>query len=336
MAERETDFAQAISTSGERAKYDECAKKLVAYKAIIAWMLHSCTKEFAGYSVYYIMEHCLDGEPEISQKAVHQDHLDKDERLDGDHRIEELNSESNSMKEQTIYYDVRFQATAPGSGKPVQLILNLEVQLKDTPGYPLVKRGFYYCARMISEQYGTVFVDEHYEQLRKVYSIWICPDPAKKRANGIFKYTTEENEIYGRSGVKVENYDLMEVIILNLGDADKKSDVEILNLLNTLFSTTLSSDEKKKILSDDFHIAMTKELESEVDDMCNVSTGIAEAFLQKGLQQGVQQGLQKGEDMVMQLMQRLFELGRTEDAMRAANDKTYCHELMKELLKMNQ
>jgi hypothetical protein len=36
MAERETDFAQAISTSGERAKYDECAKKLVAYKAIIA------------------------------------------------------------------------------------------------------------------------------------------------------------------------------------------------------------------------------------------------------------------------------------------------------------
>jgi hypothetical protein len=129
--------------------------------------------------------------------------------------------------------------------------------------------------------------------------------------------------------VKVENYDLMEVIILNLGDADKKSDVEILNLLNTLFSTTLSSDEKKKILSDDFHIAMTKELESEVDDMCNVSTGIAEAFLQKGLQQG----LQKGEDMVMQLMQRLFELGRTEDAMRAANDKTYCHELMKELLK---
>jgi hypothetical protein len=320
MTERETDFAQAISTSRERAKYDECAKKLVAYKAIIAWMLHSCTKEFAGYSVYYIMEHCLDGEPEISQKAVHQDHLDKDERLDGDHRIEELNSESNSMKEQTIYYDVRFQATAPGTDLPIQLILNLEVQLKDTPGYPLVKRGFYYCARMISEQYGTVFVDEHYEQLRKVYSIWICPDPAKKRANGIFKYTIEENEIYGRSGVKVENYDLMEVIILNLGDADRKSDVEILNLLNTLFSTTLSSDEKKKILSDDFHIAMTKELESEVDDMCNVSTGIAEAFLQKG------------EDMVMQLMKRLFELGRTEDAMRAANDKTYCHELMKELL----
>jgi hypothetical protein len=144
---------------------------------------------------------------------------------------------------------------------------------------------------MISEQYGTVFVNEHYEQLRKVYSIWICPDPAKKRANGIFKYTIEENELCGRSGVKVENYDLMEVIILNLGDADTKSDVEILNLLNTLFSTTLSSNEKKKILSDDFHIAMTKELESEVSDMCNVSYGIEERGVQKGLQQGLQQGL---------------------------------------------
>jgi hypothetical protein len=38
MAERETEFAQVISTSGDHAKYNDCAKKLVAYKAIIAWI----------------------------------------------------------------------------------------------------------------------------------------------------------------------------------------------------------------------------------------------------------------------------------------------------------
>ena len=37
------------------------------------------------------------------------------------------------------------------------------------------------------------FVDEHYEKVEKVYSIWICPDPAKKRKNGIFKYHTIED-----------------------------------------------------------------------------------------------------------------------------------------------
>ena len=93
----------------------------------------------------------------------------------------------------------------------------------------IVKRGFYYCGRMVSEQYGTVFTDEHYEKLEKVYSIWICPDPAKKRKNGIFKYHTVEDIIYGESYTKEKNYDLMEVVVLNLGDADKSSDLEILD-----------------------------------------------------------------------------------------------------------
>jgi hypothetical protein len=321
-----------IEVIADRARYDECAKKILAFKAVIAWILRSCTKEFAGYSVSYIMEHCLDGEPEISRRAVHQDQLDKDERLDGDSRIGELNSEATAIKEQTIYFDIRFQATAPGEKDPVQLVMNLEIQQDDTPGYPLVKRGFYYCARMISEQYGTVFVKEHYEKLRKVYSIWICPDPARKRKNGIFKYTVEETEIYGNSFVKREDYDLMEVIILNLGDVDQDSDVEVLKLLNALFSTELSAEAKKRILSDEFHIAMTEELELEVDDMCNLSRGIAE----EGIRQGLQQGLQQGEDMFAQLMQKLFELGRTDDARRAAEDKVYRHELMREMLGQNQ
>ena len=115
-----------------------------------------------------------------------------------------------------IYYDIRLSAFLPKSNEVVRLILNLEIQLDDTPGYLIVKRGFYYCGRMISEQYGTVFVDEHYEKIEKVYSIWICPDPAKKRKNGIFKYHTIEDIIYGEPYTKEENYDLMEVVVLNL------------------------------------------------------------------------------------------------------------------------
>ena len=110
---------------------------------------------------------------------------------------------------------------------------------------------------MISEQYGTVFTDEHYEDIQKVYSIWICPDPAKKRRNGIFKYHTVEDTIVGNSGTKQKAYDLMEVVILNLGDADESSELEILDLLNVLFSTTATPEEKKKRLNDEFDIAMT-------------------------------------------------------------------------------
>lgn len=294
IVERQTDMAQTIELAANRARYDECAKKLLTYKAIIAWILKACTKEFSQYSVKFICDNCLNGNVELSERAVHQDQMNRDERLDGDARLDGLNTEANAIKEQTVYYDIRFKAMLPGSKEPIQLIINLEIQLNDTPGYPLVMRGFYYCARMISEQYGTVFTGEHYGDMQKVYSIWICPDPAKKRKNGIFKYHTVEDTIVGNSFVKPDAYDLMEVVILNLGDADKCSELEILDLLNVLFSTTVSPEEKKKRLNDEFDIAMTAEFESEVRDMCNLSKALVEQGIEQGIKRGIEQGIGKG------------------------------------------
>ena len=283
--ERQTDIAQTIELAADRARYDECAKKLLTYKAVIAWILKSCTKEFSQYSVKFICDNCLNENVELSEHAVHQDQLNRDERLNGDKRLDGLNTEANAVKDQTVYYDIRFKAYIPNTEEPVQLIINLEIQLNDTPGYPLVTRGFYYCARMISEQYGTIFTGEHYEKLQKVYSIWICPDPAKKRRNGIFRYHTVQDTVLGKPYETLGSYDLMEVVIVNLGDADKESDLEILDLLNTLFSLSTSSETKKKRLQKDFGIAMTEEFESEVQDMCN----LGKALVEQGIEQGIEQ-----------------------------------------------
>jgi hypothetical protein len=281
------------------------------------------------------MENCLKEKPEISKHAVHQDQADQDEPLDGDHRVEVLNTESTSIKEQTVYFDIRFKAYVPNKDEVVQLIINLEIQLNDTLGYPLVKRGIYYCSRMISEQYGTVFTKEQYRDLCKVYSIWICPSPAQKRKNTISKYHMIKEDIYGRTDVLSINYDLMEVVIINLGDVEKESELEILNLLNVLFSPSMSSKKKKEILSNDFNIAMTQELESEVQNMCNLSDGIFELGRQEGerlgRQEGERLGRQQGEDNFASLIQRLLDFGRVDDVKRVANDKEYRNLLMKEL-----
>ena len=282
---RQTNLAQTIDLAASRARYDECAKKLLTYKAIVAWILKSCTKEFSQYSVRFICNNCLRDDIEVSSRAVHQEQLDRDEMLNGNEQISSLNSEANSIKDQTVYYDIRFKAYIPDNEEPLQMIINLEIQLNDTPGYPLVTKGFYYCARMISEQYGTVFTGEHYEKLQKVYSIWICPDPAKKRRNGIFRYHTVQDPVWAKAYETPDNYDLMEVVIVNLGDADKKSDLEILDLLNTLFSLSVSSEIKKKRLQEDFGIAMTEEFESEVQDMCN----LGKALVEQGIEQGIEQ-----------------------------------------------
>ena len=256
---RQTGISNTLDVVADKAKYDNCAKKLLAYKAIDAWILKCCTREFADYSIDYICEHCLSGSVEVAEHAVHQDHLNRNAKINGDNQIIKMNSESTAIKEQTVYFDVRFQATLPGEKEPITLIINLEIQNQDKPGYALVRRGLYYCARMISEQYGTEFVDEHYEEIQKVYSIWICPSVAVRRKNGILRYHTVEEAIYGRPYVQKEDYDLMEVVILNLGDARMENEYKILNLLNTLFSQEITPDEKKEILKNKFNIATTAE-----------------------------------------------------------------------------
>jgi flagellar biosynthesis/type III secretory pathway protein FliH len=117
---------------------------------------------------------------------------------------------------------------------------------------------------------------------------------------------------------------------LHQGKTEFSATIPLRLLFTVLFSVTTPPDEKKKILSDDFHIAMTEEFESEVQRMCNLSKGVYDKGIQDGIQQGVQQGLQQGEDLLAQLMTKLFSLGRTNDAERAAADKEYRKMLMEE------
>ena len=73
-----------------------------------------------------------------------------------------------------MHFDVKFRSILPeDGGKNISIIINMEMQKKDNPGYAVVTRGIYYSARMISEQYGTVFKKSEYQKIQKTYSIWI-------------------------------------------------------------------------------------------------------------------------------------------------------------------
>lgn len=56
-----------------------------------------------------------------------------------------------------------------------------------------------------------------------------------------------------------------------LGDSADDKYTGLLKLLEVLLSSGKEPDEKKKILQEDFNIKMTRELESEVLLMCNLS-----------------------------------------------------------------
>ncbi|MGM9940986.1 MAG: PD-(D/E)XK nuclease family transposase [Bulleidia sp.] len=196
-----------------------------------------------------------------------------------------LNSESTSINEGTIYYDIRFQATVPGKEKPIGLIINIEMQRSDKPGDAIPPRAEYYCSRMISEQYGTVFTEGRYGDLQKVYSIWICPDPAQKRENVIIRFRTHQEIEFGHSSFTEADYDKKESVILFVGKNGDPNN-QILDLLYTVFSDKMTTEEKKRRLSSTYGIEMTRKLENEVQEMCNLSKGIADVNREIGIDIG--------------------------------------------------
>ena len=70
----------------------------------------------------------------------------------------------------------------------------------------------------------------------------------------------------------------MSVILICLGDSQDDKYEGILKLLDVLLSAQKEPEEKKQILANDFDIKMTKQLESEVSLMCNLSKGVEELF----------------------------------------------------------
>ena len=130
-------------TSGE-SEYDGAVKRLLAEKSILAWILKKCVAEFMNCSIDDIMNHYIEGKPEIGITPVL-----PDEVLPTIHGI---GTEDASLREGIVRYDIRFIAKAPKSGELITLIINIEAQKDYYPGYKIVKRAIYNCSRMISSQ----------------------------------------------------------------------------------------------------------------------------------------------------------------------------------------
>ena len=283
-------FYKKLDAAGQRAAYDASCKCLLANKMILACILKECIQEYENYTIKEIANRYIEDDPVISKTAVHPDEVSH-----GAEQIRGLSTEDSSINEGTVTYDIRFLAIVPVSEERISLIVNIEAQNNFYPGYPIIKRGIYYCSRMISSQYGTEFSGSHYGEIKKVYSIWICPNPPKSRRNSITTYSMEENHLWGAAEAeKRENYDLMTAVLVCLGSEEDQYYEGIVRMLEVLLSSERKPDEKKRILEHDFNIEMTGQLEREVSDMCNLSEGVEQKGIEKGIEKGRQEGIEKG------------------------------------------
>ena len=157
-----------------------------------------------------------------------------------------------------------------------------------------MKRAIYYCGRMLSAQYGSVFTQSHYGEIQKVYSIWICTRPPKERENTITSYTLQERHLVGHVTEPVRNYDLMNVTMICLGKPEGKHYGGLLRMLEVLFTGRYAAKEVIQILEDEYEFAHAHTMERTVSEMCNLSQGIFEEGMEKGMAQGIERGIAQG------------------------------------------
>ena len=294
--EDKTSIASGIDITQLKADYDAACKRLLSEKIILAWILKNCVLEFRDADVNEIAEKYIEGEPYISEVPVAPDETGP--------VLRGLNTAQTSPTEGSVYFDIYFRAIVPGTEKTIELLINVEAQGDFYPGYPLPKRGIFYCGRMISSQAGTVFEKSEYGKLRKVYSIFICLNPPKFREYTITRYRMFEENIVGEDHEPAENYDLISLVMIHLSAKDAKagegehdnakSGGGLLRLLDTLLSSETAAAEKKQILEKEYGIPMTRSMDREVSHLCNLSQYVEERGVQKGIQLGKQEGKREG------------------------------------------
>ena len=289
-----TTVAQDLGTWQEEQALDAACCRLLANKIILAHILQGCLPEYSRCSIPELLP-CLESTPAVCSVAVDQDVPDPG-------RIRGENTADKTMTEGNVTFDILFSARVPNGDETRQIFINVESQDNWTPGYPLLKRAAYYCGRLISRQKGIVFQHSDYQKLQKVYSLWVCLDPPKSMQNTLTSFHMMEEQLVGQAKYDKMNYDMMSMIMIGLGQPDKRQE-DIIHLLSVLLSTEMDPDEKKQILEREYDIPMTVEMKEEAETMCGIGHAIARKNLEQGLEKGRLEGKLEG-------MQKGMEQGR--------------------------
>ena len=219
----------------------------------------------------------------------------------------------------------------PWNGERVRLIINVEAQKDYYPGYQIPTRGVFYCARMISSQMGTEFVNAEYDDIKKVYSIGICMNVPGKIGNAIAEYRMEKRDIIpGFPDVK-SAYDKLSIIVIGLCDREKSPN-ELTGMLNVLLSPDIAAQDKKKELAEKYDMKMEDGLGKEVDLMCNLSGYVEKKGMERGIEEGIERGIEQGLEALVQTLKPVYDFEKLYEAV--VKNPVYAHVTREEVRRL--
>ena len=231
----------------------------------------------------------IEGEPLIGAVPV-ENGVTNTEREEQGQRVVGFNSENSEINEGLVRFDIVFYVRMKDGIS--QIIVNVEAQ-KDTPTeYKILNRAIFYVSRLISSQKERDFANTNYDDIKRVFSIWICMNRNQNSMNHV--HLTNE-ELLGSCEWEGK-LDLFNIILIGLSkklpEYDKK--YELHRLLGALLSKEISVDEKLNIMEQEYGIPVENSIREDVNVMCNLSQGIKEDGIAIGETRGIAIGETRG------------------------------------------
>ena len=204
----------------------------------------------------------IEGEPVIGMEPIEPGSTNA-ERTDGSvQRIRGFNTENSEINEGMIRFDIVFYVRLPFGNvhikdnvrltenetnhKLTQIIVNVEAQKDEPAAYKILNRSIFYVSRLVSSQKERDFVNSNYDDIKQVYSIWICMNMKCNSMSHIHLTKDEMLEPYEWKG----NINLLNIILIGITDELPVHDerYELHRLIGALLSSSIELDEKLEIM----------------------------------------------------------------------------------------
>ncbi len=265
------DLRNTLIVSKDKTQYDLKAKKILARESILSYILATTVDEFKGMAVDEVAKHIY-GKVYVSKVPTGSGLTNYEtENANGD-RIVVFNTEEFENNEGLARFDILFYVRMKDGIS--QIIINLEAQKAKPSGYNILNRAVFYVSRLVSSQKERDFVGDNYDDIKRVYTIWLCMN----MDSCIWNYFHLTNEAYMGNYDWGGKLDLINIVLLGIPNKlpEKGEEYELHRLLSTLFSVELPPEERIDILQEEYNIAYEDAFRKELIELCNLSEGILE------------------------------------------------------------
>ncbi len=216
------ELKNAVKATDTRAQYDTSAKRLLGQKSILSHILVKTVDEFKGMNPKDVVSY-IEGTPYISAVPI-EPGLANIVTETGGQRIVGFNAENEEVNEGLVRFDIIFYVRMKDGLS--QIIINVEAQKDEPIGYQIINRAIFYVSRLISSQKERDFAHSDYDDIKRVYSIWICMNMQENSMCHI--YLTKEDIIGNEYDIPIES-DLREDVnaMCNLGQGIEERGIAI-------------------------------------------------------------------------------------------------------------